>query len=152
MESNFLIFFIFYTAMNNNEEQNKCHSAGCVSLPTTDSETERGLVYVISSSSMGRGNDELGWALLQTYIQTIHKVRPLPTKILLYNGGVRLAAEESGALNALRQLQEQGVEILACGTCLDFFGLISKIKVGRISNMLEIMNTICGAAKTVSPF
>lgn len=111
-----------------------------------------GLVYVISSASMGRGSDELGWALLQTYIQTIKDVVPLPAKILFYNEGVRLVAEESGALNALRALQKQGVEILACGTCLDFFKLTSAIKVGKISNMYDIMSAVNGAAKVVSPF
>jgi selenium metabolism protein YedF len=136
-----------------NKEKTGCRSPGCsASFLKADSGAEGGLVYVISSASMGRGNDELGWALLQTYIQTICKVRPLPSKILLYNGGVRLVAEESGALHALCALQEQGVEILACGTCLDFFGLTSKIKVGRIANMHEIMSTVSGAAKAVSPF
>lgn len=135
-----------------NKEKTGCRSLGCVSTAKADSGMQGGLVYVISSSSMGRGNDELGWALLQTYIQTIHKVKPLPAKILFYNGGVRLVAEKSGALNALCSLQEQGVEILACGTCLDFFSLTSKIKVGRISNMLEIMSAVSGAAKAVSPF
>ncbi len=110
------------------------------------------LVCVISSASMGRGNTELGWALLQTYIQTIEKIKPLPSKILLYNGGVRLVAEESGALEALHALQRQGVEILVCGTCLDFFELTSAIKVGKISNMYEIMSTISTSAQVVSPF
>ena len=112
---------------------------------------DRGLVYVISSASMGRGSDELGWALLQTYIQTIKDVEPLPAKILFYNEGVRLVAEESGALDALRALQKQDVEILACGTCLDFFQLTSAIKVGHISNMYDIMSAVNGAAKVASP-
>jgi selenium metabolism protein YedF len=111
-----------------------------------------GLVYVISSASMGRGSDELGWALLQTYIQTIKDVDPLPAKILFYNEGVRLVAEESGALEALRDLQEKGVEIMACGTCLDFFKLTSAIKVGHISNMFDIMSSVNSASKVVSPF
>ncbi len=112
----------------------------------------RGLVYVISSASMGRGSDELGWALLQTYIQTIKDVEPLPEKILFYNEGVRLVAEESGALEALRALQKKGVEIFACGTCLDFFKLTSVLKVGQISNMYDIMSSVNNAAKVVSPF
>jgi len=110
-----------------------------------------GLVYVISAASMGRGSDELGWALLQTYIQTIKDVDPLPEKILFYNEGVRLVTEESGALDALCALQKQGVEIFACGTCLDFFKLTSAIKVGRISNMFDIMHAVNSAAKVVSP-
>lgn len=111
-----------------------------------------GLVYVISSPSMGRGSDELGWALLQTYIQTIKDVEPLPAKILFYNEGVRLVAEESGALEGLRALQKKGVEILVCGTCLDFFKLTSAIKVGQISNMYDIMSAVNSAAKVASPF
>jgi selenium metabolism protein YedF len=111
-----------------------------------------GLVYVISSASMGRGSDELGWALLQTYIQTIKDVEPLPAKILFYNEGVRLVAEESGALAGLRALQKQGVEILVCGTCLDFFKLTSAIKVGQISNMYDIMSAVNSAARVASPF
>jgi len=110
------------------------------------------MVYVISSDSMGRGSEELGWALLQTYIQTIKEVSPLPEKILFYNSGVKLVTAASGALEALRQLQAQGVEILACGTCLDFFNLKSAIQVGQISNMYDIMNAMASADKLVSPY
>ncbi len=110
------------------------------------------LVYVISSDSMGRGDDELGWALLQTYIQTIKDIHPLPEKIIFYNSGVKQVATESGALEALRHLQTQGVEILVCGTCLDFFKLKSAIKVGQISNMYDIMNSMTSADKIVSPY
>ena len=110
------------------------------------------LVYVISSDSMGRGSEELGWALLQTYIQTITEIRPLPDKILFYNSGVKLVTAASGTLDALRQLQDQGVEILACGTCLDFFQLKSAMRVGQISNMYAIMDAMVSADKLVSPF
>jgi len=115
-------------------------------VPAADS-----MVYVISSDSMGRGSDELGWALLQTYIQTIEQVDPLPAKIIFYNSGVKLVAGQSGALDALVSLQQKGVEILACGTCLDFFQLKSEIKVGHISNMHEIMTAMSEAGKVVSP-
>ena len=111
----------------------------------------RKMIYVISSDSMGRGSDQLGWALLQTYVQTIKDVQPLPDKVVLYNAGVKLVTTESGALDALRQLQQMGVEILACGTCLDFFQLKSAIQVGQISNMHEIMTTMAQADKIVSP-
>ena len=111
-----------------------------------------GMVYVISSDSMGRGSDELGWALLQTYIQTIEQVEPLPSKIIFYNAGVKLVARQSGALDALAALQKKGVEILACGTCLDFFQLKSEIKIGHISNMYDIMTAMSEAGKLVSPF
>ena len=110
------------------------------------------LVYVISSDTMGSGNDELGWALLQTYIQTIKDIQPLPEKIILYNSGVKQVTTESGALDALKKLQEQGVEILVCGTCLDFYQLKSALQVGQISNMYEIMHAIISADKIASPY
>ncbi len=110
------------------------------------------LVYVISSDTMGSGNDELGWALLQTYLQTIKDIQPLPEKIILYNSGVKQVTTESGALDALKKLQEQGVEILVCGTCLDFYQLKSALQVGQISNMYEIMHAIISADKIASPY
>ena len=117
-----------------------------------DLSARHGLVYVIASDTMGRGNDELGWALMQTYVQTILQVNPLPETIILYNGGVRLVSVESGALEALRTLQDKGVEILVCGTCLDFFQLKSAMQVGQISNMFAIMDATVRAAQVVSPF
>ncbi|NQS72262.1 MAG: sulfurtransferase-like selenium metabolism protein YedF [Desulfobulbaceae bacterium] len=110
-----------------------------------------GLVYVISADTMGRGNAELGWALMQTYVQTIIQVEPLPQAIIFYNSGVKLVTAESGALEALRVLQSKGVEILVCGTCLDFYQLKSAMQVGHISNMFAIMDTTVRAAKVVSP-
>ena len=108
-------------------------------------------IYVIPADTMGSGSDELGWALLQTFIQTIKEVTPLPDKILFYNSGVKLVVEQSGALEAIKKLQQTGVEILVCGTCLDFYKLQSAIKVGQISNMYDIMSTMVEASKVVSP-
>jgi selenium metabolism protein YedF len=110
------------------------------------------LIYVISSDSMGRGSDELGWALLQTYVTTIGDVSPLPSHILLYNGGVKLATTEGKALEALQALEEKGVVIWICGTCLEFFKVEDDRKVGSITNMYDIMNTMSAAGKVVSPF
>lgn len=110
-----------------------------------------GLLYVLASDTMGRGDDQLGRSLMQTYVQTISQVDPLPETIILYNSGVRLVTAESGALEALRALQAKGVEILVCGTCLDFYQLQSALQVGQISNMFAIMNATVRAAKVVSP-
>jgi len=110
------------------------------------------LVYVIPSDSMGRGSSELGWALLQTYVKTIAEISLLPSHILLYNGGVKLATQEGKALEALQALEKQGVTIWICGTCLEFFKLEEERKVGSITNMYDIMNTMTTAARVVSPF
>jgi len=110
------------------------------------------LIYVLPSDSMGRGSAELGWALLQTYVTTIAEVSPLPSHILLYNGGVKLAATESKALEALQKLEAEGVTIWICGTCLEFFKLEGSQRVGSITNMYDIMSIMASAGKVVSPF
>jgi selenium metabolism protein YedF len=110
------------------------------------------LVYVIGSDSMGRGNDELGWALLQTYIATIKEITPLPQRILFYNGGVKLVATAGKALEALQALEKKGVRILSCGTCLEFFKLEKSLQVGTTTNMYEIMDSMASADKINSPF
>ncbi len=110
------------------------------------------LVYVIASDSMGRGSDELGWALLQTYVTTISEVSPLPSHILLYNGGVKLVTTDGKALESLQNLEKQGVTIWVCGTCLEFFKLEKDQKAGSITNMYDIMNTMALAGKVVSPW
>jgi selenium metabolism protein YedF len=110
------------------------------------------LVYIISSDSMGSGSDELGWGLLQTYVSTIAEVDPLPSHIILYNGGVKLAATANKGLEALQNLEKKGVAIWSCGTCLEFFHLEEERKVGTITNMYDIMNTMVTAGKVVSPF
>jgi selenium metabolism protein YedF len=110
------------------------------------------LVYVISSDTMGRGSNELGWALLQTYVTTIAEVSPLPSHILIYNGGVKLVTTDSKALEALQHMEKQGVTIWVCGTCLEFFKLEKDRKAGSITNMFDIMNTMASASRLVSPF
>jgi selenium metabolism protein YedF len=114
--------------------------------------TSCNLVYAIGSDTMGRGSDDLGWALLQTYITTIKEISPLPSRILFYNGGVRLTATPGKALEALQDLEKKGVSILSCGTCLDFFKLGKKPLVGTTTNMYELMDSLAGADKVVSPF
>ncbi len=110
------------------------------------------LVYVIASDCMGRGSDDLGWALMQTYITTIKEISPLPSRILFYNGGVKLVATAGKALEALQALEKKGVRILSCGTCLEFFKLEKKLQVGTITNMYEILDSMAAADKVVGPF
>ncbi|MEN8190319.1 MAG: sulfurtransferase-like selenium metabolism protein YedF [Thermodesulfobacteriota bacterium] len=111
-----------------------------------------GLVYVIPSDTMGSGDDELGWALLQTYIATISEVSPLPEKIFFYNGGVKIVATEGKALEAVKRLAEEGVGIYSCGTCLEFFKLENDLRVGKITNMYDILDSMVRARRLVSPF
>lgn len=99
----------------------------------------------ISSSTMGSGSEELGKILIKSFIYTVRETKPYPTSICLYNGGVKLAIEGSEVLEDLKFLLEQGVEIMVCGTCLDYYEIKDKLEVGNISNMYDIYETMRNA-------
>jgi len=108
------------------------------------------LVLVVSADSMGRGDDELGHILIRSFFHTLGEVEPRPDRIILFNTGVRLACQGSDVLDDLCALEADGIEILACGTCLGYFELKDKVAVGRVSNMYDIAETILGAGKVVN--
>jgi len=113
----------------------------------------RPLVVQVTDERMGRGDDELGALLLRSFLKTQRQLEPhlAPDAIVFYNAGVRLCCEGSPLLDDLRALEAAGVEIIACGTCLNFFGLAPKLAVGRGSDMLEIASRLAGAGRIVRP-
>jgi selenium metabolism protein YedF len=108
------------------------------------------LVLVVPSEFMGRGeHDELGNILIRAFFHTLGEVEPLPATVIFFNSGVKLATEGSPVLEDLQALSQRGVEILACGTCLDYYGLLDKVVVGEVSNMYTIAEMMLGAGKVV---
>ena len=92
----------------------------------------------ISAGGIGGGDEHLAGLLMRAFLYTLTEAETLPVRIILMNGGVRLAVEGSESLINLARLAERGVEILACGTCLEFYQLKDALAVGRVSNMYEI--------------
>lgn len=108
-------------------------------------------VLVISSPSMGEGDPKLGAILMKSYFYALTQQDTFPETILFYNGGVRFTCEESPTLEDLKFLEAQGAEILSCGTCLDFYGLTEKLKVGGITNMYVIAEKMQQAKLLIKP-
>lgn len=110
-----------------------------------------GIVLFIASDILGRGeNQPLGSLLMQSFLHTVGGLRVRPETIVLMNNGVKLAANDSLVLGELRQLESQGIEILACGTCLSRLELTDKLAIGQISNMYTIADILLKANKIVS--
>lgn len=107
-------------------------------------------VVILSSDRMGRGDDELGAILMRTFFHTLTEVEPLPDVLIFYNTGVRLAVEGSPVLDDLRTLEEQGVQLLVCGTCLGYFDLKEQLAVGVVSNMYTIAETLLNAGHVLN--
>lgn len=110
---------------------------------------EADVVVFIESDSIGRGSEELGRILMRSFLHTLGEADWKPAKIIMVNSGVKLACEGSEVLEDLHQLSRRGAEIFSCGTCLDFFGLKSKLQVGKISNMYEILSFLVQAGKVL---
>jgi selenium metabolism protein YedF len=96
-------------------------------------------VIVINSESFGRGSEELGKKLMGAFLKKLWASDSKPGQIVFYNSGVKLLGPDSPVLDALNALFDSGVDLLACGTCITYFELDDKIKVGRVSNMEEIV-------------
>ena len=109
------------------------------------------VVVAITSPRMGTGNDELGAVLIKGFIFALTQQDELPSTILFYNGGATLTTEGSASLEDLKSLEAQGVEILTCGTCLNYYGLSDKLKVGDVTNMYVIAEKLTTADLVVKP-
>ncbi len=108
------------------------------------------LVLVVPDEFMGRGDPELGGILMRAFFHTLGEVQPLPDTIIFFNSGVKLLVEGSKTLADLLSLQDAGMQMLACGTCLGHYGLKELVRVGEISNMYTIAETLLRAGKVIN--
>ena len=108
-------------------------------------------VIAIASECMGNGADDLGAALMKGFLYAVSQQEELPRTILFYNSGAKLTAEGAATIEDLKSMEAQGVEILTCGTCANFFGLEGKQAVGSITNMYVIVEKLTSASKVIRP-
>lgn len=119
----------------------------CGVIPTG----KKHVVVAISSDRMGSGHDQLGSVLMKGFLYALTQQDELPGAVLFYNGGATLTTEGSPSLEDIRNLEAQGVQILTCGTCLNYYGLSDKLAVGEVTNMYTIVETLTGADLVVKP-
>lgn len=112
--------------------------------------SEGKLILLITSNTVGRGSDELGGILMRAFMHTFLEIEPKPNMIILMNSGVKLAVDGSSVIDDLKLLSEKGIEILVCGTCLNYFNLTNDIKVGQISNAYTIAESLLQAGRVVN--
>lgn len=105
--------------------------------------------YVIGSDKLGKGSDDLGKILMKGFLYTLSETKPYPNFLIFLNSGVKLTTEGSESLDDLKKMESAGVKIVSCGTCLDFFEIKDKLKVGNISNMYDIVETIAESDNAV---
>ena len=111
----------------------------------------RGMLVVLSANVMGSGDPKLGTSLMKAFVFALTKQDQLPDTILCYNTGAYLTCEGADTLEDLKLLESEGVTILTCGTCLDFYGLKEKLAVGSVTNMYDIVERMESAAQIIKP-
>jgi len=110
-----------------------------------------GTVLFIASEFLGRGdNQQLGSLLMQKFLHTLGSLKSRPETIILVNTGVKLATSDSLVVEELLRLEQQGAEVLACGTCLTHLELMGKLGAGQVSDMYTIADKLLRAEKIVS--
>ncbi len=99
-------------------------------------------VFLIQSEGLGRGEDRLGGLLMANFLRLLGESKDKPSTVVFWNTGVRLVCEGSQVLDHLKRLEEQGVEILACTTCLEYLDLVNKLKIGKPTTMVKSIQSI----------
>lgn len=112
---------------------------------------KKNVVVTIGSAKMGEGSDELGHILMKAMGYALNQLDPLPDTVIFYNGGAYLTCEGSPILEDVKTLAAEGVEILTCGTCLNFFGIADKLQVGEVTNAYTIAEKCCQADVVFKP-
>lgn len=111
----------------------------------------KNIVVAIGSDKMGDGDEKLGKNLMKAFIFSLTQAVVKPKTVLFFNSGANLTCEGSLSLEDLNNLQEFNVNILTCGTCLDYYGLKEKLKVGKVTNMYDIVSTMENANLVIKP-
>ncbi|MBE0661704.1 MAG: sulfurtransferase-like selenium metabolism protein YedF [Bacteroidales bacterium] len=108
-------------------------------------------VIAIQKNKLGQGNDELGELLIKGFINTLPEIDNRPKSLVFMNSGIFLALKDSLVIDSLLKLEKEGVKILVCGTCLDYYKKKEELGVGIVSNMYDILNILSNAAKVLYP-
>ena len=116
----------------------------------TPQQAGTGTTVFINKDRIGHGSDELGNNLVRAFIATIKDLSVQPKAICFMNSGVKLTVKGSETLPYLKELEEKGVELLVCGTCLGYFNLKEQLGAGRISNMYDISETMLKSSKVIT--
>ena len=108
-----------------------------------------GAVVAVGTNKMGEGDEKLGKILIKSYIYSLTQLEKMPKTVIFFNSGAYLTCEGSESLEDIKTLSDNGVDIYTCGTCLDFYGIKDKLRVGAVTNMYEIARLMSEGAPLI---
>ena len=125
-------------------------STACTVMVEEQETEKQKIMVMVATDRMGYGDDELGRKLVVNFIRTLKEMGEELWHLVFVNNGVKLTIEGSAVLPDLKELEQAGVQILVCGTCLDHFNLLDKKQVGETTNMLDIVTAMQLADKVIN--
>lgn len=125
--------------------------AGCdiPAVKAVDDEQKK-IMVMVPNNRMGQGDDELGAKLVVNFLKTLKEMGDELWRLVFVNNGVKLCIDDSEVLPDLKELEQDGVTILVCGTCLTHFNLLNRKAVGETTNMLDVVTAMQLADKVIS--
>jgi selenium metabolism protein YedF len=112
-------------------------------------EKDSSIVVLITSDVFGTGDRRLGEILMKAFLNTLWDVETRPAKLLFINSAVNLTIEGSEVLETLKLLENEGVQVFSCGTCLEYYNLKEKLSVGLVTNMYDTVDSLLSADKII---
>jgi len=106
-------------------------------------------VVLVKSNVLGQGDDKLGSILMKSFMYTLTQIEGEIKTLIFLNSGVLLTTSGSELIDHIKQLEINGVEVLSCGTCLDFYGMSDKLEVGKVGNMYSIVEDMLHSSKVI---
>ncbi len=117
---------------------------------TPSVEVEKDYVFVLAKNYIGEGSVELGKTLMGGFMEALLYQDERPSTIVFFNSGVLLALKDSPHLETFKGLEEMGIELLICGTCLKYYDKLDALGVGKVSNAYDILSSLTKAYKTIN--
>lgn len=118
---------------------------------SSNNEDSQKILVLITTKSLGRGDDTLGLKLMEAFISNLNELSDNLWRIIFLNGGVKLVAENDICIKALKNLEKSNVDIFVCGACLMHYNLVEQKQVGQTTNMLDILTSLSLADKIIRP-
>ncbi|HEX3011235.1 MAG TPA: sulfurtransferase-like selenium metabolism protein YedF [Syntrophomonadaceae bacterium] len=137
----------------NVEEQDQTYyirmnKTSCETIPQQNFGAD--VAILVTSQFFGQGNEELGQVLMKSFLYSLNEMKEKIKHIIFMNSGIFLTCEGSPVLEYLQGLESDGVEVLSCGTCLDFYGMKEKLATGKVTNMYTAMDILTTASKSIT--
>jgi len=107
-------------------------------------------IILFTSNGMGMAPEDLSKTLVKNYLGLLKDENKLPAALLFYGEGVKLVCEDSPVLDSLRAIENKGVKLIACKTCLTYLGLTDNMKVGHVGTMADILAFQIEAGKVIT--